>query len=231
MQSSSYFQVDGTSFTGEAMSRYGTACWPAVTGLVTGSPNWSAINVIMKMAVDLCMMEPGSYPSPTVTSTISPTATSAFTPTRTPTVTWTFTPSLTPVPPFACGDAPLVDVTSRINGTPVAGNTTSSLNDYSRGAYGAGAPDDLYSFTLASPRAVTVSLCGSAFDTFLYVRSQCSEDASNIAVNDDSTVCGTSSRQSRVAQFLDAGTYYVIVDGYSTATDAGAYTLSITASP
>jgi len=215
--------------TGEPVYLQASVGWDPI--IENPNPQFVNWNRDLQLTAELCQLEPGTYPSPTMTPTISPTPTYTHTPTHTPTVTWTTTPTLTPVLPASCADSPLEDLTARINSSPFVGNTSTSANDYARGAYGAEAPDDLYSFTLATPRAVTVSLCGSSFDTVLYLRSQCGNDSSTIAFNDDAAACGGTGKQSRIAQFLDAGTYYVIVDGYQLASDAGQYILSITASP
>ncbi len=86
--------------------------------------------------------------------------------------------------------------------------------------------DAWYSFTLASDTEVYVSLCGSGFDTGLAIFSDPGGGAAPdvvanlVAGNDDSC-----SLQSEVTCLLSAGSYYLVVDGYSTA--EGAYTLAM----
>lgn len=58
------------------------------------------------------------------------------------------------------------------------------------------------------------------FDAVLYVRKECSEPESEVACNDDvqtRTSGRAAMRPSRIDEVLDAGTYYVFVDGYEEA--------------
>ncbi|MCF8348435.1 MAG: carboxypeptidase-like regulatory domain-containing protein, partial [Bacteroidales bacterium] len=79
-----------------------------------------------------------------------------------------------------------------------------------------------YEFTGANDMTVTVSLCGSSYDTKLEVWGDCS-DASYLFYNDDA--CGTQSEIAGVP-FTAGSTMYVKVYGYSSS--SGNYTLSIT---
>jgi len=79
-----------------------------------------------------------------------------------------------------------------------------------------------YEFTGASDMTVTVSLCGSSYDTKLEVWGDCS-DASYLLYNDDA--CGVQSEIAGVP-FTAGSTMYVKVYGYGSA--SGNYTLSIT---
>ena len=85
-----------------------------------------------------------------------------------------------------------------------------------------GAPDVVYVFMPEQPMSVDISLCGSSYDTVLYVFEG---DCSNmpIACNDDS--CNLQS-QINSLQFQAGIPYYIVVDGYANA--CGDYTLSIT---
>ena len=88
---------------------------------------------------------------------------------------------------------------------------------------------DWYSFVLdADYDVVTVSLCGSAFDTKLEVWDACDAET-YIGYNDDSAACDGRSLQSQL-DFTDlvAGTYYAKVYGYSS--NFGEYLLNITGS-
>jgi hypothetical protein len=84
-------------------------------------------------------------------------------------------------------------------------------------------PDVYYQIT-PSPlmQSITVSLCGSSFDTFLSV-----VDAFGniVAFNDDAAGCGTSS--SLTFETAGLGLAYVIVEGWGNA--SGAYNISINA--
>jgi len=75
-----------------------------------------------------------------------------------------------------------------------------------------------YAVTLLEDGVWTFSLCGSAFDTYLFVgTTRCGQE---IGYNDD--FCGL---QSELTASVTAGTYYVTVEGYST---CGDYVLNVT---
>ncbi len=78
--------------------------------------------------------------------------------------------------------------------------------------------DVIYSFTLGSTQSVTMSLCnGTNYDSFLYLYNSA---FAQIASSDDA--CGASSR---IIQTLNAGTYYLVVEGYGSY--CGTYTLDL----
>ena len=79
-----------------------------------------------------------------------------------------------------------------------------------------------YSFTGPDDMSVTVSLCGSGYDTKLEVWNACS-DGSYAFYNDDA--CGVQSEIGGVP-FVGGSTHYVKVYGYGSS--SGSYTLSIT---
>lgn len=83
------------------------------------------------------------------------------------------------------------------------------------------APDVFYLLLLDNVDAVTVSLCGSSFDTFLTVMKT---DGEIIGVNDDEANCGTSSELTAITSGLDS--VFVIVDGWGT--QSGDYEIEIT---
>ncbi|MFN8177666.1 MAG: hypothetical protein U0167_07060 [bacterium] len=88
-----------------------------------------------------------------------------------------------------------------------------------------GAPDVVYSYTVAADVRVDISLCGSGFDTVLYVYQDVQGNV--IACSDD--YCDLQSALHNVA--LVAGhTYYIVVDGYCCGY-SGPYTLNVMASP
>lgn len=88
-----------------------------------------------------------------------------------------------------------------------------------------GAPDVVYSFTPSSNMIVSIELCGSAYDTKVYVYAGAVTAGSPYACNDD--YCGTNYVNSVITSLpLNAGTqYFIIVDGYSNF--SGSYTLEI----
>ena len=87
---------------------------------------------------------------------------------------------------------------------------------------GNAAEDRFYSYTGTGTAAmVTVSLCGSSYDTYIRVYSDCTL-TNQIAFNDDE--CGT---QSEVTFMSDGtSTYIIMVEGYSS--NSGAFTLNVT---
>jgi len=102
-----------------------------------------------------------------------------------------------------------------------SGTTAGYVDNYTSTCYFAGgAPDVVYSYTATATGPVLVSLCGSTYDTGLSVLNSALVE---VACNDD--FCGL---QSELSLTMNAGTtYYIIVDGYSSA--SGAYTLNMRA--
>ena len=101
------------------------------------------------------------------------------------------------------------------------GNTTGATNDAGGTCSGASAPDHTYVFSLSAPQTITLSLCGSSYDTVLYVRTVCNSSGTQLACSDD--FCGVSSQIT--LPNLAAGFYYVFVDGWGSS--SGNYTLAI----
>jgi hypothetical protein len=105
------------------------------------------------------------------------------------------------------------------------GTTVGYVNDYTTCGPNT-APDVIYEYTATTTENHTISLCGSAYDTRLEVRSvgACPGTTPN-GCNDD--FCGP---QSQLTLALTAGTtYWIIVDGFSGS--SGAYTLNVTGPP
>jgi hypothetical protein len=99
-----------------------------------------------------------------------------------------------------------------INGDPIVSSTTEAYDV------------DWYSFVVDTDyENVSVSLCGSEFDTQLEVWAAC-DDAEYLGYNDDAA-CGAFNSQVDLTD-VAAGTYYAKVLGYSV--NFGNYTLSIT---
>ncbi|MCB0399910.1 MAG: hypothetical protein KDD26_09875, partial [Winogradskyella sp.] len=119
-----------------------------------------------------------------------------------------------------CADAEMVAC-----GDTVMGSTTNATN-----TAGNDSNDVFYSLAgTADGEEVTVSLCGSSFDTILTVLDSC--DGSVVASNDDSC-----SLQSELTFTSDgATTYIILVEGFfSTFSGTGAsgdYTLAVTCVP
>lgn len=92
---------------------------------------------------------------------------------------------------------------------------------------GNAAPDVFYSLTLGATDVVTVSLCATAvsWDSYLRIyRNVGGTVGTQVASNDDS--CGLLSQIT--SQTLSAGSYFIVVEGYSA--NSGAYTLNVSGS-
>ena len=100
------------------------------------------------------------------------------------------------------------------------GNSCSYIHDYTPSTCGSGsAPDLVYGLSVGYYREVAIDLYYSGYDTMLYVRSG-SCTGTEVACNDDYW-----STQSYIDQYFDAGTYYIIIDGWSTY--CGAYQMDV----
>ena len=105
-------------------------------------------------------------------------------------------------------------------GEPVTGDTNQGSSSMTGSCIrGGDAPELVYAVTLESRAQLAVTIT-SEFDGALYLLGACGEMRSEIACNDDAP---TTSR-SHVEATLDAGTYYVVVDGYGSA--SGSFTLN-----
>ncbi len=91
-------------------------------------------------------------------------------------------------------------------------------------------PEMVYRLDLTAREKVTIAVeTPETFDSVLYVRSaDCSDSDAEVACNDDAPTPGTNEtnrQHSRIEQVLDAGTYFVFVDGYSGA--AGSFKMHV----
>eukprot|EP00899_Mesostigma_viride_P007627 jgi/Mesvir1/16866/Mv15751-RA.2 len=84
------------------------------------------------------------------------------------------------------------------------------------------APELFYTFTIPSGRKYGVDIRATGYDTVLQLSTECTS-ASLITCSDDATPPGNLG--SKVSALLTAGTYYVMVDGYS-ALDSGPFTIN-----
>ncbi len=90
-------------------------------------------------------------------------------------------------------------------------DTTGSENDYEASCGSTSRSGDQVVFLqLTAPALVTAETTQSTFDTTLYLRSACDDAATEIACNDD----GGEGSQSLLSQQLEAGDYFIFVDGY-----------------
>jgi hypothetical protein len=118
-----------------------------------------------------------------------------------------------------CQGAPLL-----VAGQTVEGDTTNQGNRFAARCARADGPDIVYRLRLAR-RAQVRLLLSASFDAVLHVRRQCVPGAPGedveVACNDDFG----DTDHSLVEETLDAGTYFVVVDGYGAFT-AGRYSLT-----
>jgi hypothetical protein len=126
------------------------------------------------------------------------------------------------------GGAPVNDLCpgTAISALPYSqsGSTASANNNYTN-CVGVTSKDVVYNMTLTSCMNVTVSLCGSGYDTGLGVRNGgACPGSTQVACNDDYSSCGTGSQVS--FQAAAGTTYYIIVHGYSSY--SGNFTLNVT---
>lgn len=165
--------------------------------------------------------EVASNNDPTATPTRTPTLTPTPTPTSTPpSPIFTHTPAptetATPVPPpnGRCADAICVADGDVITGSTLGAPGSNDTLCFSRSLFAV-----WYQYIPAKSGPVTVSLCGSSFDTTLAVFDQC--EGEEIACNDDAC-----ERQSELVLQAAAGAAYLIrVAGFNTA--AGEFVLSV----
>jgi hypothetical protein len=119
-----------------------------------------------------------------------------------------------------CGTAAVIPPTGGL----FTGSTATAMHHYAPSSCGSSgtARDAVFSLTLPTRQRVTASTVGSTFDTVLYILgSACS--GSDIACDDDG---GGGGGASLIDRTLEAGTYYFVLDAFST-TGAGDYTLEV----
>ena len=99
-------------------------------------------------------------------------------------------------------------------GDATTGSTADAQNNY-----GGDAPDQLYKFEVTTSMSYEISTCGSDFDTYLRVYD---ENMTELYSGDDTGDC---SNKTILNVLLDPATYFILVEGYSTA--SGNYSLSV----
>lgn len=118
----------------------------------------------------------------------------------------------------ACRSAPMIRP-----GRQISGSTASSSDRFqSTCADRSQSPDLVYRLRLSRRQHVRISAEQADFDGAIYVRSDCTSGSAEVACNDDAG----DNRHSMIEVTLDAGLYYVYVDGYATG-NAGAFTLDV----
>lgn len=101
------------------------------------------------------------------------------------------------------------------------GNSDSATNDYDNDC-GSNGSEHMFSFQILETMDVTISTCGSSYDTVLHLSTICSKADINC---DDDGGCGATSEITETS--LPPGLYYVMVEGYDY-DGWGDYVLSIT---
>jgi hypothetical protein len=122
-----------------------------------------------------------------------------------------------PVNPDRQGGDTIFDATV-IPGIPYSdsGTTAGYIDDYDEACpyTGSTSADVVYSLTLGAAAAVDIDLCGSAYDTKLYVYDA---GLSLVACNDDfyfGPPCGTYVSKLENVNLAAGVTYYIVIDGY-----------------
>lgn len=107
----------------------------------------------------------------------------------------------------ACNDAPMLR-----SGREVSGTTAGSTNQFEASCAGqASSPDRLYRLQLTRRSFVSITLDTPDHDGALHMRRDCTDASTEVACNDDDPDV----HHSRIEGNFDAGTYYVVVDGYA----------------
>lgn len=135
-------------------------------------------------------------------------------------------------PPPPPGD--VIATAIAVPGLPyfTSGTTAGYINDYDEVCpySGGAAPDVVYAYTPAADISIDIDLCGSAYDTKLYVYENMHTPGSPFACNDDfypsGDPCGSWVSALFKLDLTGGNTYYIVVDGYGTS--SGAYELAIT---
>ncbi len=122
-----------------------------------------------------------------------------------------------------CEDIPLVDCTT----TDLYGSNVGATN-----YVGNAAGDVFYEFYLDQDATVNIHLCSTNtdYDTYLRVYDDCPDVGTQLYYNDDGPVCDLDTAPYEPShienQFMTAGTYYIVVEGYSA--EEGNYGMTIT---
>lgn len=107
------------------------------------------------------------------------------------------------------------------------GNTSDNIDDYDVACphSGSTSPDVVYSFQLGEDAFIKVDLCGSAYDTKVYLYDA---DLNLVDCNDDfyaGDPCGLYVSFIEMAPVMAGQVYYIIVDGYGG--DSGDYVINV----
>jgi hypothetical protein len=135
-------------------------------------------------------------------------------------------------PVKGCRHVPVNDachgaVTIPATGTQtVSSNSLHGHNDYASSCGGLMAPDTVFTFTLAEPKAVRLNLQANwEGAASLYLRSMDCNSGPQVACTNAWAQPGTSISQATIEMQLEAGSYWAFVDGGWNEAEGGPYTL------
>lgn len=117
----------------------------------------------------------------------------------------------------ACRNAPQVR-----SGRMVSGDTTGGQDRFQASCAAGAASNDLVYRLRLTRRSIVRATLASTHDGALYLRRDCIDRTTEIACNDDNN----DNQHSFIETTLDAGTYYLFVDGFRTGNN-GAFTLDV----
>lgn len=117
----------------------------------------------------------------------------------------------------ACRSAPLLHPGHTENGTTAGGQD----RFHASCAEGTASPDNMYRLRLRRRSTVRISM-SSDYDGALYLRRDCTDSSTEVACNDDTG----DNRHAQIETTLDAGTYFVFVDGFRSG-NQGSYSLDV----
>ncbi|MCB0806146.1 MAG: hypothetical protein KDC05_10140, partial [Bacteroidales bacterium] len=144
-----------------------------------------------------------------------------------------YDPKLYPVPDQGGDDIATAVVLSGALPITSSGTTSGYTDDYDEICpYGPStAPDVVYSYTPAGNQDVDIDLCGSLYDTKLFVYENAYTPGAPFACNDDfytvaGDPCGQWVSKIEGVTLTGGNTYYIVVDGYDAAS-FGDYSLEI----
>lgn len=123
-----------------------------------------------------------------------------------------------------CSGAIPIVCNSTVNGSTVGALSDAGMGICSTGTGGTPGLGVWYSLA-GDGSQITLSLCGSTYDTKLHVYSGSCGGLTCVASNDDSALCSPSSRSHVVFNTAPATTYYILVSGFGSNT--GAFSMNV----
>ena len=112
-----------------------------------------------------------------------------------------------------------------IPGNKITGDTSNASDNYSYNGKGRGAKDLVFQFSISQTSDIFIHTYWSDFDTVIYISRNCG--SGDLGMNDDGTISLCSELQ-LVNQ--PPGTYYLVLDGYSSS-NFGNFSLLVEVSP